>query len=94
MHERRADTIPAGVQVLDESEYDRRKAYYASVGQRHYYFMNIGNGEVIDACRKGNQARAARPVLLCVWPGLREAKGRGGGVGRRAERERHAPCRL
>lgn len=22
------------------------------VGQRHYYFMNIGNGEVIDACRK------------------------------------------
>jgi hypothetical protein len=22
------------------------------VGQRHYYFMNIGNGEVIDAARK------------------------------------------
>lgn len=22
------------------------------VGQRHYYFMNVGNGEVIDACRK------------------------------------------
>lgn len=29
----------------------------AQVGQRHYYFMNIGNGEVIDACRKGNRAR-------------------------------------
>jgi hypothetical protein len=29
----------------------------AQIGQRHYYFMNIGNGEVIDACRKGNRAR-------------------------------------
>lgn len=33
-------------EVLDEEEYLRRKEYYASVGQRHYYFMNIGNGEV------------------------------------------------
>ena len=33
-------------EVLDEDEYVRRKEYYASVGQRHYYFMNIGNGEV------------------------------------------------
>jgi hypothetical protein len=32
-------------EVLDEEEYGRRKDYYASVGQRHYYFMNIGNGE-------------------------------------------------
>jgi hypothetical protein len=33
-------------EVLDEEEYVRRKEYYHSVGQRHYYFMNIGNGEV------------------------------------------------
>jgi hypothetical protein len=33
-------------EVLDEEEYLRRKEYYHSVGQRHYYFMNIGNGEV------------------------------------------------
>lgn len=33
-------------EVLDEEEYLRRKEYYFSVGQRHYYFMNIGNGEV------------------------------------------------
>lgn len=33
-------------EVLDEEEYVRRKEYYFSVGQRHYYFMNIGNGEV------------------------------------------------
>ena len=39
-------------EVLEEDEYQRRKEYYMSVGQRHYYFMNIGNGEVIDACRK------------------------------------------
>lgn len=39
-------------EVLEEEEYNRRKDYYAGTGQRHYYFMNIGNGEVIDACRK------------------------------------------
>ncbi|GLC55996.1 hypothetical protein PLESTB_001053200 [Pleodorina starrii] len=44
-------------EVLEEDEYQRRKEYYMSVGQRHYYFMNIGNGEVIDACRKGNISR-------------------------------------
>jgi hypothetical protein len=33
-------------EVLDEEEYLRRKQYYHLVGQRHYYFMNIGNGEV------------------------------------------------
>ncbi|GBF93173.1 histone-lysine N-methyltransferase [Raphidocelis subcapitata] len=44
-------------EVLEEEEYLRRKEYYNSTGQRHYYFMNVGNGEVIDACRKGNQAR-------------------------------------
>ncbi|GAX78574.1 hypothetical protein CEUSTIGMA_g6014.t1, partial [Chlamydomonas eustigma] len=44
-------------EVLEEEEYLRRKEFYQEVGQRHYYFMNIGNGEVIDACRKGNNAR-------------------------------------
>jgi histone-lysine N-methyltransferase SETD2 len=39
-------------EVLEEEEYIRRKQYYIGTGQRHYYFMNIGNGEVIDACRK------------------------------------------
>jgi hypothetical protein len=39
-------------QVLEEEEYLRRKDYYNNTGQRHYYFMNVGNGEVIDACRK------------------------------------------
>ena len=39
-------------EVLEEEEYVRRKVYYQHAGQRHYYFMNIGNGEVIDACRK------------------------------------------
>ena len=39
-------------EVLEEEEYMRRKEYYIEIGQRHYYFMNVGNGEVIDACRK------------------------------------------
>jgi hypothetical protein len=39
-------------EVLEEEEYVRRKEYYMDIGQRHYYFMNIGNGEVIDACRR------------------------------------------
>ena len=38
--------------MLEEEEYLRRKEYYQESGQRHYYFMNIGNGEVIDAARK------------------------------------------
>ncbi|KAG1676074.1 hypothetical protein FOA52_014939 [Chlamydomonas sp. UWO 241] len=44
-------------EVLEEEEYLRRKEFYFEVGQRHYYFMNIGNGEVIDAAREGNNAR-------------------------------------
>ncbi|CAD7699864.1 unnamed protein product [Ostreobium quekettii] len=44
-------------EVLEEEEYERRKRYYAATGQRHYYFMNVGNGEVIDACRMGNLGR-------------------------------------
>ncbi|CAK0751346.1 hypothetical protein CVIRNUC_002061 [Coccomyxa viridis] len=44
-------------EVLEEEEYLRRKEYYQESGQRHYYFMNIGNGEVIDAARKGALGR-------------------------------------
>jgi hypothetical protein len=44
-------------EVLEEEEYIRRKEFYIATGQRHYYFMNVGNGEVIDACRKGGIGR-------------------------------------
>ncbi|GAB4814631.1 hypothetical protein N2152v2_001677 [Parachlorella kessleri] len=44
-------------EVLEEEEYLRRKEFFISTGQRHYYFMNVGNGEVIDACRKGGLGR-------------------------------------
>ncbi|KAK9809740.1 hypothetical protein WJX73_001840 [Symbiochloris irregularis] len=44
-------------EVLEEEEYVRRRSYYHDINQRHYYFMNIGNGEVIDACRKGALGR-------------------------------------
>ena len=44
-------------EVLDEEEYARRKQFYEASAQRHYYFMNIGNGEVIDATRKGGMGR-------------------------------------
>ena len=47
-------------QVLEEEEYLRRKEYYQESGQRHYYFMNIGNGEVIDAARKVRSHTSAR----------------------------------
>lgn len=51
-------------QVLEEEEYMRRKLFYQDVGQRHYYFMTVGNGEVIDACRKvGLQAEAMGAIL-------------------------------
>lgn len=66
--------------MLEEEEYLRRKEYYQDSGQRHYYFMNIGNGEVIDAARKVRFARgllsrgvACTSVLLavcaCAWHG-------------------------
>jgi hypothetical protein len=48
--------------VLEEEEYLRRKEFYQESGQRHYYFMNVGNGEVIDACRKARAARAPPPA--------------------------------
>jgi histone-lysine N-methyltransferase SETD2 len=44
-------------EVLEEDEYARRKEFYIATGQRHYYFMNVGNGEVIDAARKGGLGR-------------------------------------
>ncbi|CAG9465087.1 unnamed protein product [Pedinophyceae sp. YPF-701] len=44
-------------EVIDEEGHERRRAAYLEQGQRHYYFMNIGNGEVIDACQKGNLGR-------------------------------------
>ena len=47
-------------ELLDEEEYLRRKEYYHSVGQRHYYFMNIGNGEVCS-------------LLLRLFSGLSDA---------------------
>ena len=53
------------MQVLEEEEYLRRKEYYQESGQRHYYFMNIGNGEVIDAARKvkPSASSAAAPLV-------------------------------
>jgi histone-lysine N-methyltransferase SETD2 len=52
-------------EVLEEEEYIRRKQYYIGTGQRHYYFMNIGNGEVIDACRKvGSSSNTQHTVLF------------------------------
>lgn len=47
-----SDEVCACAQVLEEDEYHRRKGFYLESAQRHYYFMNVGNGEVIDACRK------------------------------------------
>jgi hypothetical protein len=60
---------PPNPQVLEEEEYLRRKDYYNGTGQRHYYFMNVGNGEVIDACRKVGRGRRA---CLGVWAGAVE----------------------
>lgn len=47
------------LQVLEDLEYLRRKEYYIATGQRHYYFMNVGNGEVIDAARMVRKGLAA-----------------------------------
>ncbi len=44
-------------EVLEEEEYERRKQFYEKSHQRHYYFMNIGNGETVDATRKGGVGR-------------------------------------
>ena len=53
-------------EVLEEEEYMRRKVYYQHAGQRHYYFMNIGNGEVIDACRKVRLPRSLDVRVSCI----------------------------
>lgn len=46
----------------------RRKEYYHEINQRHYYFMNIGNGEIIDACRKVcvHSIPTAFQAILCT----------------------------
>ncbi|CAM0908295.1 unnamed protein product [Alopecurus aequalis] len=44
-------------EVLDITAYESRQSYYASKGQKHFYFMALNGGEVIDACTKGNLGR-------------------------------------
>ncbi|CAL5057754.1 unnamed protein product [Urochloa decumbens] len=44
-------------EVLDITSYEERQRYYASRGQKHFYFMALNGGEVIDACTKGNLGR-------------------------------------
>ncbi|EEC73388.1 hypothetical protein OsI_07633 [Oryza sativa Indica Group] len=44
-------------EVLDITAYESRQRYYASKGQKHFYFMALNGGEVIDACTKGNLGR-------------------------------------
>ncbi|CAO2039200.1 unnamed protein product [Urochloa humidicola] len=44
-------------EVLDIKSYEDRQRYYASTGQKHFYFMALNGGEVIDACTKGNLGR-------------------------------------
>ncbi|KAM0940024.1 putative [histone H3]-lysine(4) N-trimethyltransferase chromatin remodeling SET family [Dioscorea sansibarensis] len=44
-------------EVLDLATYEQRQKEYASRGQKHFYFMTLNGGEVIDACAKGNLGR-------------------------------------
>ncbi|KAJ0976840.1 hypothetical protein J5N97_012314 [Dioscorea zingiberensis] len=44
-------------EVLDLATYEQRQKDYASRGQKHFYFMTLNGGEVIDACAKGNLGR-------------------------------------
>ncbi|XP_062223102.1 uncharacterized protein LOC133921983 isoform X2 [Phragmites australis] len=44
-------------EVLDITSYESRQRYYASKGQKHFYFMALNGGEVIDAYTKGNLGR-------------------------------------
>ncbi|PKA66785.1 Histone-lysine N-methyltransferase ASHH2 [Apostasia shenzhenica] len=44
-------------EVLDIPAYEARLSDYASRGQKHFYFMTLNGGEVIDACGKGNLGR-------------------------------------
>ncbi|KAF3337732.1 histone-lysine N-methyltransferase ASHH2-like isoform X2 [Carex littledalei] len=58
------EDVPAGRflieyvgEVLDMPTYEARQKEYASRGQKHFYFMTLNGGEVIDACAKGNLGR-------------------------------------
>lgn len=44
-------------EVLDLATYEARLRNYAGRGQKHFYFMTLNGGEVIDACDKGNLGR-------------------------------------
>ncbi|KAF6998202.1 hypothetical protein CFC21_014340 [Triticum aestivum] len=44
-------------EVLDITTYESRQRDYASKGKKHFYFMALDGGEVIDACTKGNLGR-------------------------------------
>ena len=46
------------------------KEYFIETGQRHYYFMNVGNGEVIDASRRvrpNSAAVAVEAAAAAAW---------------------------
>lgn len=75
-----------------------RKEYFIETGQRHYYFMNVGNGEVIDASRRvgGGSSRrapheqaAGAPHSSTAWAAAAAAEAAvGGGVHRAPPRHR------
>ncbi|KAJ0241435.1 Histone-lysine N-methyltransferase ASHH2 [Hirschfeldia incana] len=44
-------------EVLDMQSYESRQKDYASMGQKHFYFMTLNGNEVIDAGAKGNLGR-------------------------------------
>ena len=44
-------------EVVSEDEYLRRKIKYQDSRRRHFYFMALSDGEVIDATRRGNLSR-------------------------------------
>ncbi|KAK4795363.1 hypothetical protein SAY86_013357 [Trapa natans] len=44
-------------EVLDIPTYEERQRNYAAKGHKHFYFMTLNGGEVIDACSKGNLGR-------------------------------------
>jgi hypothetical protein len=61
-----ADVPPGGTRCTACTAHPvRRKEYFIETGQRHYYFMNVGNGEVIDASRRVRTA-ALHQACTCV----------------------------
>ncbi|VAH39782.1 unnamed protein product [Triticum turgidum subsp. durum] len=44
-------------EVLDITTYESRQRDYACKSKKHFYFMALDGGEVIDACTKGNLGR-------------------------------------